>query len=317
MRISSKFLGEQLDFERESYLEGFIFGNPLILATSQDAPENLVPVYIIGRQEICKLDKSKRGITDLICLIWEPNLEKYEIWIYELKVYSSSEDDVKQLEDYLNAIETNKDHINEIIERAKEMVGNEFVINPNIRGALCAQSFSDNVMNKILEVNESRNEKIVAVRIYRFPIDNDVFVLVERLIGEEKSPTGGKRTYYEDIPDWNENKLENELFELLRKRKENYEERYKQLKVFLELFVDRPDKIVTQNELKEQWKKEGLPEQDRGLSVSQLLGYKNSGALRQILKWKTLDYMDIKENYQLRDSKYSNVIKNAIKKLNK
>ena len=40
MKTSTRFLGEQLDFERESYLEGFIFGNPLILASSEDAPEN-------------------------------------------------------------------------------------------------------------------------------------------------------------------------------------------------------------------------------------------------------------------------------------
>ena len=41
MKTSSMFLGENIDFERESYLEAFIFGNPLIFAVSQDSPENL------------------------------------------------------------------------------------------------------------------------------------------------------------------------------------------------------------------------------------------------------------------------------------
>ena len=104
MKTSSMFLGENIDFERESYLEAFIFGNPLIFAVSQDSPENLVPVYIIGRQDILKL-KGKTGITDLTCLIWDPNLNLYEIWIFELKVYSNNKYDVNQLKGYLEAVE--------------------------------------------------------------------------------------------------------------------------------------------------------------------------------------------------------------------
>jgi hypothetical protein len=120
MRTSSSFLGENIDFERESYLEGFIFGNPLVLAVSQDSPEGLVPVYIIGRQDILKLEH-RTGITDLTCLIWDPNLNKYEIWIFELKVYSNSTDNVQQLTNYIKAVEKdiNSDYRADIIQRAK------------------------------------------------------------------------------------------------------------------------------------------------------------------------------------------------------
>lgn len=60
IRSSTQLLGEHLSFERESYLEGFISSNPLILSSSEDAPENLIPVYIIGRQEICKIHHKKK-----------------------------------------------------------------------------------------------------------------------------------------------------------------------------------------------------------------------------------------------------------------
>jgi hypothetical protein len=319
MRTSSSFLGENIDFERESYLEGFIFGNPLVLAVSQDSPEGLVPVYIIGRQDILKLEH-RTGITDLTCLIWDPNLNKYEIWIFELKVYSNSTDNVQQLTNYIKAVEKdiNSDYRADIIQRAKNMVGEKF-INPKaeIRGALCAQSFSDEVLHNILEENSSRSEenKIVAVKIFRFPSDNENFIFVEKLVGEEKSTTGGPRNYYEDIPKWKLPKLEKELYELLKNRKINNPRRFQQLKVFLQFFVDDPYHQVSQEELRNEWENQGLPGKDQGMSVSQFLGYKNSGSLRQMLKWTVTSYMDIKEDYRLRDTKYSEIISKVLKKL--
>lgn len=319
MRASSNFLGEHIDFERESYLEGFIFGNPLILGVSQDSPENLVPVYIIGRQDILKL-KGGIGITDLTCLIWDPNLNLYEIWIFELKVYSNSTNDVKQLQGYLEAVEdpVNKAYKDSIIQRAVGMVGENF-IDPqaSIRGALCAQSFSDEVLQKILEENSSRtqDDKIIAIKIYRFPADNENFIFVERLVGEEKSTTGGPRNYYHDIPQWKPKILCEKLENLLEKRKESNFQRFRQLEVFLQFFADDPKQEVTQEELRNEWKAQGLPEQDQGLSVSQVLGYKYSGALRQILTWDTLPHMDIKENYRLKDIKYSKIIAEVLKKV--
>lgn len=318
MKTSSMFLGENIDFERESYLEAFIFGNPLIFAVSQDSPENLVPVYIIGRQDILKL-KGKTGITDLTCLIWDPNLNLYEIWIFELKVYSNNKYDVKQLKGYLEAVE---DPVNEsyrvgIVERAVDMVGEKFIdLESKIRGALCAQSFSDDVLQEILEENSSRvdENKIIAVQIYRFPTDNDNFIFVERIVGEEKSNTGGPRNFYSDIPNWKPEILEKKLYELLEIRNDSNPQRYKQLKVFLQFFVNNPENVITQEELRKEWKNQGLPEQDYGLSVSQVLGYKYSGALRQMFKWELIPVTDMKQNYQLRDIKYSVIIAKVLKK---
>lgn len=319
MRTSSSFLGENIDFERESYLEGFIFGNPLVLAVSQDSPEGLVPVYIIGRQDILKL-KETAGITDLTCLIWDPNINKYEIWIFELKVYSNSVDNVKQLTNYIDTVEKdiNKDYRSDIIRRAINMVGEKFVDSKSeIRGALCAQSFSDEVLHNILEENSSRSEenKIVAVKIFRFPSNNENFIFVERLVGEEQSATGGPRNYYSDIPKWEPNKLEKELYKLLKNRKLNSPQRFRQLKVFLKFFVDDPSCKVSQQKLREKWEDKGLPGKDQGLSVSQFLGYKNSGSLRQILNWTVTPYMDIKEDYRLKKPEYSEIIGRVLDKL--
>ena len=312
VRTSTRFLGEQLDFQRESYFEGFIFANPLILASSQDAPENLVPVYIIGRQEISKMRGGNYGITDLTCLIWEPHSEKYEIWIYELKVNSKDIHDVSQLTSYLGAIESpqNKSRRSDIVSKAIEMVGNGFVDDGSrIRGALCAQAFSDEVMRKIIEENSNRPlaEKLVAVKIYRFPVDNDVFVLVEPFIGEERSTTGGRKTYYGDIPELSAEELAKALLALLSRRKNTHPQRFQQLGVLLEMLAKNPSRTVTQEELRTEWQNRSLPRQDRGLSVSQLLGYRQSGALRQILKWQTIP-PDIKDNYTLRDDEYGKVI---------
>lgn len=319
MRTSSSFLGENIDFERESYLEGFIFGNPLVLAVSQDSPEGLIPVYIIGRQDILKLE-GRTGITDLTCLIWDPNLNKYEIWIFELKVYASSVDNVKQLHNYIKAVETekNKDYRSDIIQRAIDMVGEKFITpKSEIRGALCAQSFSDDVLHDILEANSTRSEenKIVAVKIFRFPSDNDNFIFVERIVGEEQSTTGGPRNYYEDIPDWEPPKLEEELYKLLFNRKLNNPQRFSQLRVFLEFFAEDSSCIVSQQKLREKWKENRLPEKDQGMSVSQFLGYKNSRSLRQMLDWTVTSYMDIKEDYRLKDPKYAKIIKRVLDKL--
>lgn len=313
MKTSTRFLGEQLDFERESYLEGFIFGNPLILASSEDAPENLVPVYIIGRQEIYRIHRQRYGITDLTCLIWEPNLEKYEIWIYELKVISNDINDVEQLTTYLEAIESpeNKGKRDNIVNRAIEIVGNDFIDNKSkMRGALCAQAFSDEVMKKIIEENSnpSSTEKLAAVKIYRFPVDNDVFVLVEPFIGEERTTT------YYDIPQLPTEKLMNELSDLLSRRKNTYPQRFEQLKVLLEIFAKSPSHVITQDALRSEWQNRGLPREDRGSSVSRLLGLKNNGALRQILQWDVIP-PDIKDNYRLRNEGYAKVISDVLTKL--
>jgi len=319
MKTSTRFLGEQIDFERESYLEGFISGNPRILASSEDAPENLISVYIIGRQEICKIyHKQKTGITDLICLIWDPDLEKYQIWVYELKVNSNNTADVEQLLDYLEAIESpeNKDHRDAIVNRAKGIVGNDFLdLNLRIRGALCAQAFSDEVMKKIIEVNSNREyeEKLLAVKIYQFPVDNEVFVLVEPFIGEERTATSGMHpTYYDDIPKLSEQEFVKRLTDILSKRKNTHPQRFEQLKVLLEMLLENP--IVTQEELRNAWAKKSLPKEDRGLSVSQVLGYKNSGPLRQIITWEWAR-ADIKDNYRLRKPSYSKVLQKVLKKI--
>jgi hypothetical protein len=111
MKISTRILGERSDFERESHFEGFIVSNPLILASSDDAPENLAPVYIIGRQVPMKTGK----ILDLICLIWDNDLQKYVIWIYELKVYSDNVQDVEQLKNYLAVVNKEVTERNKII----------------------------------------------------------------------------------------------------------------------------------------------------------------------------------------------------------
>ena len=63
-----------------------------------------------------------------------------------------------------------------------------------------------------------------------------------------------------------------------------------------------------------EWKNQGLPEQDHGLSVSQVLGYKYSGALRQMFKWELIPVTDMKQNYKLRDIKYSVIIAKVLKK---
>lgn len=318
MKTSSKFLGEQLDFERESYLEGFIFGNPLIMAVSQDAPENLVPVYIIGRQEMIKLDKRKKGVTDLICLIWNPDLEKYELWILELKVYSNNVNDIKQLTEYLDAVyyPINEEYLNELLDRAIDMVGKSlFDKQSKIRGALCAQAFSDDVMKEMLNYNTSNDQKLVAIRVYRFPAENDAFVLVERIIGEEKSSTGGRMTFYDDIPDWESPKLDEELYKILKARKVNYPERFEQLKILMESLINEPTKVISQKEMREEWAKKGLPSTDRGWAVSQPLGYRNSSSLRQILEWDTDKGTLMKDNYRLREKKYADILKKVLNQL--
>lgn len=317
MRTSSMFLGENIDFKRESYLEGFIFGNPLVLAASQDSPEGLIPVYIIGRQDTVKLLKSV-GYTDLTCLIWEPNINKYEIWIFELKAHSNSNVDVKQLNKYLKAVEdtTNKKYKEDLVETAINIVGESF-IDPDsrIRGALCAQSFSDDVLHDILDLNSKRenNDKIMAIKIYTFPVEHENFILVERLVGEERSSTGGTSVY--DIPNWPLEKLESELQNLLKSRKINSPKKFEQLKVFLEYFITKPNSELTQRTLRDYWELKGLSRKDKGLSVSQFLGYKNSGSLRQIFTWDTQEYMDIKENYRLRNPNYSKIIERVLKNI--
>ena len=319
IKTSSRFLGEQLDFERESYLEGFIFSNTLILAATADAPENLIPVYVIGRQEICKLSERRHGITDLTCLIWEPDFGRYEIWIYELKVYSSNISDVIQLTDYLKGIESleHRGYRDDIVLRAVNMVGSEFVDeHAKIRGALCAQAFSDEVMEKLIEENASRppQDKLIAVKVYRFPVDDEVFVFVERVIGEEKSSAGGHLTYYDDIPQMNEQELRSQLIVILSKRKDTHPQRFEQLKALLHMLTEDPRRAVVREELRREWEERGLPKEDRGLSVSQLLGYKNNGALRQILSWDRIP-PDTKDNYRLRDVRYAEVLREALRSL--
>ncbi len=314
MKISTRFLGEQTYFKREADLENFILTHPLILSSSEDAPENLVPVYIIGRQE--KLPNND-GIMDLICLIWNPDLGKYQIWVYELKVYSQNSNDVQQLINYLRAIDENQEYRNDLIQRAANFV-KEFLDN-NIRGALCAQAFSDEVVKGIIDenLNRSYEKKLLAVKIYLFPVDNDMFALIEPFIGEERTTTGGRRaTHYDDIPDLSDFELEEELFRILSNRKKTHPQRFEQLKAFLELFVSNPKRSVNQKELREEWQNRGLPKEDRGLSVSQVLGYKNNGALRKILEWDVIP-PDIKDNYRLKDERYAEVLRNVLNRISK
>jgi len=319
MRVSSKLLGTRKDFERESYLEGFIYSNPGLLSGTDDPPEDLMRVYILGRQEMCKIwdeDKTRKGITDLICLIWNPDLEKYLIWIYELKVNSSNIDDVRQLLEYLDAIELpeNRNHKDDIIRRAQETVGKEFVVqDQKIRGALCSHDFNDAVMGEIINNNISRpyDDKILAVKICRFPVGDEVFVMVECLIGEDDAKIVGRKTYYDDKPEMPEEELKESLKQILEKRKQNYPERFNQLRVFLEMLAENPTGTITQRKLRDAWVQKGLPEMDRGMSISQPLGHKDNGALRQLIAWDVIE-RDIKDNYRLQKEAYSKIIKSVL-----
>jgi hypothetical protein len=190
-------------------------------------------------------------------------------------------------------------------------VDDNLIEKSKIRGALCAQDFSDEVIKKIIE------EKLVAVKINRFPVDNDVFVLVDPLIGVERSQTGGRKTYYDKIPNLPDNQLREELAEILSRRKRTHRQRFEQFKVLLEMLAKSPDSTVTQAKLRDEWENRGLPREDRGLSVSQFLGYKKSGALRQILTWDMFP-PDIKDNYKLRDpKKYAVVIEGVLEDISK
>lgn len=132
----------------------------------------------------------EKRIADLICLIWDNDLGKYQIWVYELKIKSRHVEDVQQLLKYIDAFENpaNVDHKKELIERAKRLVGEYLIDDPKIRGALCAQDFTDDVMGEIIKKNATRvgEKKILAVKINRFPGKiGQTFVLVEPLIGED------------------------------------------------------------------------------------------------------------------------------------
>lgn len=321
MKTTTQFLGTESDFKRESHLEGFIVSNPNILSSTEDAPEDYNPVYIIGRQFsvdiIDRPPKNEPRITDLVCLIWDPDVEKYEIWIYELKTYSQSAKDVEQLVMYLEKIDApeNKKRREKLIKDAQEFI-DEMPLADKIRGALLAQAFKDEVIKKIIEENKKRRneDKLLAVKITRFPIDNDVYVMVDQIVGIERTPTGGRKTFYEDIPNFTEKELKDKLKEILTSRKNTHPTRFKQLMVLLKLLAENPDAIITQESLRETWAGKGLPRKDEGQSVSQPLGYKNNGALRQILKWDT-GPLDIKDNYRLRDKKYAEVIKSVLAEL--
>ncbi|MGC8798514.1 MAG: hypothetical protein ACP5PK_07640 [candidate division WOR-3 bacterium] len=155
------------------------------------------------------------------------------------------------------------------------------------------------------------------MKINRFPVDNDVFVLVDPLIGVERSQTGGRKTYYDKIPNLPDNQLREELAEILSRRKRTHRQRFEQFKVLLEMLAKSPDSTVTQAKLRDEWENRGLPREDRGLSVSQFLGYKKSGALRQILTWDMFP-PDIKDNYKLRDpKKYAVVIEGVLEDISK
>lgn len=317
MKTSTKFLGELTPFKRESFMEGFIASNPRILSPSseEDAPEGLVPVYIIGRQEMCELvKKGDKGITDLVSLIWDPLLEKYQVWIYELKVNSSNINDVQQLLDYLEAIDSPENKIlkDDILSRARGIVGDKCLDTPlKIRGALCAEDFSDEVMKKILDANLSRGkeDKLLAVEIQRFNVRDEDYVVVQPFIGEDETR---RNTYYDDIPDLPETELKENLVAVLLERKNKQPERFKQLKVFLELLTNNP-KILTQDEIRNEWERRNLPRDDRGLSVSQLIGYKDSGPLRQIIGYDLSG--DKKNNYRLKEDKYSELLRDVLEKV--
>ncbi|MGV9206192.1 MAG: hypothetical protein ACOC44_19480 [Promethearchaeia archaeon] len=316
-RATTKFLTELEDFERESYLEGFLYSNSLVLSQSEESPEGLLPVYILGRQKMVNtLDKT--GITDLICLIWNSAIEKYEIWIYELKVIAEKNEDVDQLVKYLNIVnKPNNLKFNEILDNAKNFLEDDLISDKEIRGALCAQKFSDNVLDQLIEVNKGQNtqisKKLVAVKINRYPVDNNIFVVVEPIIAAESTPTG-RRTYYDDIRDLSDDKLKRDLMDFLKQRKKDHPEKFKQLRVLLKMLSKSPSNIVTKDQMKVEWKKNNLEENDRGLAVSQVLGYKDSYSLRQILKWDIVRG-DIKDNYRLREKKYGNLLTEVLGKL--
>ncbi len=317
---ATHLLGEIYHFERESYLEEFLFGHPLVLAASEDAPEGLLPVYIIARQQYVRLMKSStKGITDLICLSWNPDRNRYNIYIYELKTHSVATQDVQQMTRYLDAYRSphNRAAREEMIQRANDWVGSEY-FDPGqpFYGAILAQTFSEEVVAKLIEANEERpaEEKIIAVKLSRFPVDNEFYVVVETLFSpDEGGKKGGHVTWYDDVPKWGEKRLEEELLQLLRRRKKSHPVRYQQLRVFLSLLVQNPGRTITKTECQEAWLKKGLPLTDRGLSVSQLLGYRTYGALRQILAFERV-YADTKDNYRLRNAKYARVIAAALKK---
>jgi len=195
-KTSTRFLSEDEPFDHERDLEAFIISNPSILAYSEDRPPNdLLSVYIIGRQDSLQFTEkeTKKGRTDITCLIWDSKEGKYRIWIYELKKgMSESPAHVDQLLEYLNAIgnETNHKKREEFINEAIKWVS-EILIEENypIRGALCAQDFHESVYQKINDENEKRKnkeERLEAVKINKFRVGNDIFVVVDRVLGADK-----------------------------------------------------------------------------------------------------------------------------------
>lgn len=328
-KTSTMLLGEQEDFERESYLEGFIFSNPGVLSSYDgdipgDSETSLLPVYIIGRQSMVELSEKNKGITDLTCLIWNPDSEKYEIWIYELKTSADSPDAVDQLIKYLDTINSSeKKHAKDtIIENAIEWVGEDFkdfIDQKEIRGALCAQDFSDAVLNKITEENKNRKKDgkgkpIAAVKINMFSAGNDNFVVVDSIVGDADVPGGKQRRSYE-ISNYPDEELKDKLISLITNQKDNMK---KKIKTFLNMLVSKPEGYVTMKDLRNEWTNEGLlKKQGKEYGAfSRLITQGEKGEpLRHIINFELRGY-DLKENYRLKE-KYTGVIKEVLEELEK
>lgn len=197
-KTTTHLLSEDEPFKHERDLEAFIITNPNILAYSKEKPaQGLLPVYVIGRQDsVSILEKDRKGRTDITCLIWVPLAKKYRIWIYELKKEIASSKGVDQLLDYINSF-NDKDKKKKLIDKAIDYLSDEETngqslidIYHPIRGALCAQDFEDEVYEKMAEVNSTRikngQDKLEAVAISKFHVDDDIFVVVDRVLGTEK-----------------------------------------------------------------------------------------------------------------------------------
>lgn len=120
-----------------------------------------------------------------------------------------------------------------------------------------------------------------------------------------------RRSVHTNIPNLPDDKLKAKLIELLMSRKTTHKERFEQLVVLLKMLSEKQTDIVTQDMLRKEWKNRGLPKMDRGLSVSQVLGYEKWAALRQIIEWD-IAYADVKDNYRLREERYAEIIRDVL-----
>ncbi len=310
-KAATELLAESDNFNKEKYLEGLIYSHPGLLASNDDNLSEQILVYPLEFQP--KLESGKRA--DLACLIWNEDLQKYELWIYEFKPSSQSKEDIEQLVGYVEELKPSDKKRQELCEKAKGLVEHTLLDLETPRGALCAGEFSLDVLSGLKKRNGENPDKppLLAVRIKRFTSeDNDSYVLVECFVGEERNESGGRKTFYDDIPTYGDNELKSELLKLLRNRRQANERRALQLEIALKLLVDR--EVVTQDMYREAWKENDLPRKDGGHALSQFLGFKRSGPLRQILTWDWV-VSDIKDNYRLQDQRYAGILREVLGEL--